>query len=145
MLIHPNFDPVAISLGPISVHWYGLMYLLAFASAWLLARRRAGFDYTPVQRNNIDDLIFYGALGVVLGGALVFWLSFHVPSISTTSTTETTLGWRSMLMISTSALKSASAFLPPLKIRVFSMSSVLIATGVPRQDPVYTTLRNGGV
>jgi len=77
MLTHPNFDPVAVSLGPISVHWYGLMYLLAFASAWLLARRRAGFDHTPIDRKDIDDLIFYGALGVVLGGRFGYVLFYN--------------------------------------------------------------------
>jgi len=54
------------------------MYLLAFASAWFLASRRAGFDYTPINRKQIDDLIFYGALGVVLGGRFgyVFFYNF---------------------------------------------------------------------
>ena len=77
MLTHPNIDPVAVSLGPLSIHWYGLMYLLAFASAWGLAVRRAGFDYTPVKREHIDDLIFYGALGVVLGGRCGYVLFYN--------------------------------------------------------------------
>jgi phosphatidylglycerol:prolipoprotein diacylglycerol transferase len=78
MLTHPDIDPVAVSLGPISLHWYGLMYLLAFASAWGLAARRAGFAYTPLARKQVDDLIFYGALGVVLGGRFgyVFFYNF---------------------------------------------------------------------
>ena len=77
MLTHPNFDPVAISLGPISVHWYGLMYLIGFAVAWGLAMRRAGFDYTPVQRDQVDDLIFYSALGVVLGARIGYVLFYN--------------------------------------------------------------------
>jgi phosphatidylglycerol:prolipoprotein diacylglycerol transferase len=77
MLTHPNFDPVAIALGPVNVHWYGLMYLLGFAAAWLLAVRRAGFDYTPVNRDQVDDLIFYSALGVVLGGRFGYVMFYN--------------------------------------------------------------------
>ncbi|WP_101758750.1 prolipoprotein diacylglyceryl transferase [Oceanicoccus sp. KOV_DT_Chl] len=77
MLTHPDFDPVAVSLGPLSIHWYGLMYLLAFSAAWALAVRRAGFDYTPVKREQIDDLIFYGAIGVVLGGRFGYVMFYN--------------------------------------------------------------------
>ncbi|WP_223235271.1 prolipoprotein diacylglyceryl transferase family protein, partial [Acinetobacter baumannii] len=67
MLTYPNIDPVAIHLGPLQVHWYGLMYLLAFLCAWGLA------SYRAKQRDGwtsdmVSDLVFYGALGVVLGG-----------------------------------------------------------------------------
>ncbi|MDR0529132.1 MAG: prolipoprotein diacylglyceryl transferase [Zoogloeaceae bacterium] len=68
MLIHPQFDPVAVSLGPLSARWYGLMYLLAFGQFWLLGRlrlSRAGWS-----AEEFDDLLFYGMLGVVLGGRL---------------------------------------------------------------------------
>ena len=77
MLTHPDFDPVAVSLGPISVHWYGLMYLLAFASAWALAARRSRFSHSPVKSNQVDDLIFYGAVGVVLGGRFGYVLFYN--------------------------------------------------------------------
>ena len=70
MIEFPSIDPVAISLGPIKVHWYGLMYLLAFFSAWWLGKRRARLEWTPVNPEQIDDLIFYGAVGVVLGGRI---------------------------------------------------------------------------
>jgi phosphatidylglycerol:prolipoprotein diacylglycerol transferase len=70
MLQHPAFDPVAIQLGPLKVHWYGLMYLLAFISAWWLASRRARLPGAPVSNDQLEDLIFYGALGVVVGGRL---------------------------------------------------------------------------
>jgi phosphatidylglycerol---prolipoprotein diacylglyceryl transferase len=78
MLKHPNFDPVAISLGPISIHWYGLTYLVGFAAAWFIATRRAKLDRTPINREQVDDLIFYSALGVVLGGrcGYVFFYNF---------------------------------------------------------------------
>jgi phosphatidylglycerol:prolipoprotein diacylglycerol transferase len=77
MLTHPDFDPVAISLGPVAIHWYGLMYLLGFAAAWGLAVRRAGFDYSPIKRRQVDDLIFYSALGVVLGGRFGYVLFYN--------------------------------------------------------------------
>ncbi len=71
MLTHPQFDPVAISLGPISIHWYGLMYLLAFVLFVVLgrlhARRRPELGWDARQ---IDDLLLYGMLGVVIGGRL---------------------------------------------------------------------------
>lgn len=70
MIAFPSIDPVAISLGPVKIHWYGLMYLLAFASAWWLGKRRARLEWTPVKPAQVDDLIFYGALGVVLGGRI---------------------------------------------------------------------------
>jgi phosphatidylglycerol:prolipoprotein diacylglycerol transferase len=68
MLTYPNIDPVAISVGSLKVHWYGIMYLLAFAAAWLIAWKRAARPDSPLQRSQIEDLIVYGALGVVLGG-----------------------------------------------------------------------------
>lgn len=71
MLIHPRFDPVALSLGPLSIHWYGVMYLIAFALFVLLGRahmrRRPELGWQPQQ---IDDLLLYGMLGVVIGGRL---------------------------------------------------------------------------
>lgn len=71
MLIHPQFDPIAFSLGPLSVRWYGLMYLVAFVLfVWLgrvHARRRPELGW---NNQAIDDLLFYGVLGVIVGGRL---------------------------------------------------------------------------
>ncbi|MDR1854259.1 MAG: prolipoprotein diacylglyceryl transferase [Azoarcus sp.] len=71
MLTHPQFDPVAFSIGPLSVRWYGLMYLVAFLCFVLLARRRArqrpGLGWSDEA---IDDLLFYGVFGVILGARL---------------------------------------------------------------------------
>jgi phosphatidylglycerol---prolipoprotein diacylglyceryl transferase len=70
MIPYPNIDPIAIQLGPVAIRWYGLMYVLAFGTAWLLARHRAkqtGSDWTAQQ---VDDLVFYGAIGVIVGGRL---------------------------------------------------------------------------
>jgi phosphatidylglycerol:prolipoprotein diacylglycerol transferase len=65
---YPSIDPVALSLGPIKIHWYGLTYLGGLAFAWWLARQRASQPYSPVKKEQIDDLIFYAAVGIVLGG-----------------------------------------------------------------------------
>jgi phosphatidylglycerol:prolipoprotein diacylglycerol transferase len=71
MLIHPQFDPVAISLGPLAIRWYGLMYLLAFlAFLWLGKQRAATQSWHGLTATHVDDLLFYGVLGVVLGGRL---------------------------------------------------------------------------
>lgn len=74
MLTYPNIDPVAISLGPLQVHWYGLMYLLAFLFAWGLATYRAKQrGWTP---DMVSDLIFFGALGVIIGGRVGYVLFY---------------------------------------------------------------------
>ena len=71
MLIHPDFDPVAISLGPLAVRWYGLMYLAGFlAFLWLGKRRAAAQPWHDMAAAQVDDLLFHGVLGVVLGGRL---------------------------------------------------------------------------
>ena len=71
MLVHPGFDPVALSLGPLSIHWYGVMYLLSFALfaglGRLHARRRPELDW---DGKRIDDLLFWGIFGVIVGGRL---------------------------------------------------------------------------
>ena len=78
MLTYPQIDPVAFSVGPLSVHWYGIMYLLAFASAWLLAWKRSKRADSPIGASQVEDLIVYGALGAVLGGRMgyVFFYNF---------------------------------------------------------------------
>lgn len=76
MLTYPNIDPVAVAIGPLSIHWYGLMYLVGFFGGWWLGRIRAsrpGSTWTPQQ---VDDLLFYIVLGVVLGGRLGYVLFY---------------------------------------------------------------------
>lgn len=76
MLRHPDFDPVAIAVGPLKVHWYGLMYLAGFAAAWWLGRRRARRPGAPLTPDQVEDLVFWGAIGVVLGGRLGYALFY---------------------------------------------------------------------
>ena len=78
MLTFPQFDPVAISLGPISIHWYAIMYIIAFGGAWGLATYRRRMIPEQWSAEQISDLVFYGAMGAVLGGRLgsVFFYNF---------------------------------------------------------------------
>lgn len=78
MLTYPNIDPIALQLGPISIHWYGIMYMLAFASAWWLAMRRA--PTAGFSKEQVSDIIFYGAIGVVLGGRIGYILLYQFGS-----------------------------------------------------------------
>ncbi len=71
MLVHPQIDPVAISVGPLSVHWYGLMYLIGFVLFILLGRYRIKHHpHVTFTYEMLDDALFYGMLGVILGGRL---------------------------------------------------------------------------
>jgi phosphatidylglycerol---prolipoprotein diacylglyceryl transferase len=70
MLLHPQYDLIAFSLGPLSVHWYGLMYLIAFVQFILLGRYCIKRRHAPLAVEQLDDLLFYGILGVIVGGRL---------------------------------------------------------------------------
>ena len=76
MLVHPNFDPIAFSLGPLHIRWYGLMYLLGFLIAWWLGRYRARQTNAGWTVEQVDDVIFYSALGVILGGRIGYLLFY---------------------------------------------------------------------
>lgn len=94
MLVHPQFDPVAISLGPLAVRWYGLMYLLAFlAFLWLGKRRATTQPWHRITPKQIDDLLFYGVLGVVIGGRLGQVL-FYEPAYYFTHPFEILAVWK---------------------------------------------------
>lgn len=68
MLTFPEIDPIIFALGPLKVRWYGLMYVIAFLLAWWLAKRRCNRSDSPVTSEQVDDLMFYGMLGVIIGG-----------------------------------------------------------------------------
>lgn len=76
MIAYPDIDPVAFSLGPVKVHWYGLMYLIGFAAAWWLGRVRAKDPRRSWTGAMVDDLLFYIALGVIVGGRLGYVLFY---------------------------------------------------------------------
>jgi phosphatidylglycerol---prolipoprotein diacylglyceryl transferase len=81
MLIHPQIDPVAIQIGSFGVHWYGLMYLLAFVQFMLLGRlciKRPYYQAMGWTTKDLEDLLFAGVLGVVLGGRIGYSL-FYMP------------------------------------------------------------------
>jgi phosphatidylglycerol---prolipoprotein diacylglyceryl transferase len=79
LLVHPQFDPIVFSLGPVAVRWYGLMYVIAFIAVIVLGKKRVrqglGRDITA---KDVDDMLIYGVLGVILGGRLGYVL-FYKP------------------------------------------------------------------
>jgi phosphatidylglycerol:prolipoprotein diacylglycerol transferase len=82
MLVYPHINPIAFSIGPffghgpIQVHWYGIMYLIGFVGGWALARSRAQRPGSTWTALDVDDLIFYSAMGVILGGRLGWCLVY---------------------------------------------------------------------
>lgn len=81
MFLYPEFDPVAVQIGPLAVRWYGITYLVGFAAAWYLGRRRAARADSPVTPVQVDDLIFYSALGIILGGRIGYMLFYGFDQI----------------------------------------------------------------
>ncbi|TNF03220.1 MAG: prolipoprotein diacylglyceryl transferase, partial [Gammaproteobacteria bacterium] len=78
MLTYPAIDPVAFSLGPFQVHWYGLMYLIGFIAAWRLALKRSERPWSPVRRKQVEDLVVYCAFGVILGGRFGYVIFYNL-------------------------------------------------------------------
>ncbi len=76
MLTYPDIDPVLVSLGPLDIHWYGFMYLVGFAGGWYLGRLRAARPASGWSPAEVDDLVFYVVLGIVLGGRLGYTLFY---------------------------------------------------------------------
>src|ERR1700754_5250808 len=76
MIQYPAFNPIAFSVGPVKVHWYGIMYLLGFAGGWALARSRASKPGSSWKPEDVDDLIFFAMLGVILGGRIGYVLFY---------------------------------------------------------------------
>jgi phosphatidylglycerol:prolipoprotein diacylglycerol transferase len=82
MLQYPGFDRVAFEIGPLfgvgplRVHWYGIMYLIGFAAAWYLGRRRAARPGSTWKPNDVDDVVFFAMLGVIVGGRVGYVLFY---------------------------------------------------------------------
>ena len=72
-----NFDPVAVSIGPLDIHWYGVTYLLAFLSFWMIGNRRAVTQaWRGWSKQDVSDVLFYGMLGVIIGGRIGYMLFY---------------------------------------------------------------------
>ena len=76
LITHPDIDPVAVKLGPLAIHWYGMMYVVGFLAFLYLGKKRASRKDSLITPEQVDDLMFYGALGVVLGGRLGYVLFY---------------------------------------------------------------------
>lgn len=76
MIAYPEISPVALELGPLKVHWYGLTYLAGFLLSFLFARKRAEREDSPIKPADVEDLIFYGAMGVIIGGRVGYLLFY---------------------------------------------------------------------
>ena len=79
MLTYPEIDPVIFSIGFLKIRWYGLMYVVGFVAGWWLARRRCQRADSPVSPQQVDDLVFFAMLGVILGGRIgsVLFYNWH--------------------------------------------------------------------
>ena len=96
MLVHPQFDPIALSLGPIQIHWYGLTYLVAFALFLWLGSRRVRLPHMAAAgwaRRDVEDLLFFGVIGVVLGGRIGYAL-FYKPGQYVDNPLEILMVWK---------------------------------------------------
>ncbi len=96
MLVHPQFNPIALQLGPVAIHWYGLTYLVAFGIfLWLASLRAKQTPYVQAgwTRRDVEDLLFYGVLGVVIGGRLGYVL-FYKPGYYAGNPLESFAVWK---------------------------------------------------
>lgn len=78
MLTHPFIDPVALTLGPLKLHWYGLMYLVGFVAFWALGHWRARQPGSLLTTQQVSDLLFWGVLGIIIGGRVGYVLFYNL-------------------------------------------------------------------
>ena len=81
MFIYPEIDPIAIRIGSLAVAWYGLMYLMGFIAAYFLAKSRVKKKGSPINQKQIDDLIFYAAIGVIVGGRFGYMIFYDFSTL----------------------------------------------------------------
>jgi len=82
MFYYPYIDPIALSIGPIHIRWYGIMYLLGFLSTWWLGRKRLRqFRSSLITINQFDDFLFYGILGVIIGGRIGYVIFYQTAGL----------------------------------------------------------------
>jgi phosphatidylglycerol:prolipoprotein diacylglycerol transferase len=135
MLVHPQFDPVALHLGVFQIHWYGLTYLAAFGLFYLLATRRvqqAPFAAAGWTARDVEDLLFFGVLGVILGGRLGYVL-FYKPGYYLSHLPEVLAVWQGGMSFHGGLLGviGAMALFAHLRGRSFFEVTDLIAPCVP--------------
>ncbi|MGV3740249.1 MAG: prolipoprotein diacylglyceryl transferase [Gammaproteobacteria bacterium] len=80
-IAYPEFDPILVSLGPIDIHWYGIMYLIGFSLAWFLALWRVKHFHLKWTSDQVGDLIFFAALGTILGGRIGYMLFYGMSEL----------------------------------------------------------------
>jgi len=93
VLVHPQFDPIAFAIGPVAVRWYGLMYLLGFALFLILGWLRTKDIWRGMSKQDVDDLLFWGVLGVIVGGRLGYVL-FYKPGYYLDHPLEAFMLWK---------------------------------------------------
>jgi phosphatidylglycerol---prolipoprotein diacylglyceryl transferase len=135
MLIHPQFDPVALALGPVQVHWYGLMYLVAFSLFFFFATRRttqAPYAQASWTRQSVKDLLFFGVVGVILGGRLGY-VFFYKPGYYLAHPAEILAVWQGGMAFHGGLLGviAAMALYAHLRQRSFREVADLVAPCVP--------------
>lgn len=135
MLTHPQFDPVALSLGPVQIHWYGLTYLVAFGLFFLLAAlrvKRPPYVDSGWTRRDVEDLLFYGVVGVIVGGRLGYAL-FYKPGYYAAHPLEIAMVWKGGMSFHGGMLGvlAAMAWFARVRRRRFFEVTDLIAPAVP--------------
>ncbi|HRJ52042.1 MAG TPA: prolipoprotein diacylglyceryl transferase [Candidatus Thiothrix moscowensis] len=81
MLVHPQFDPIALSLGPLKIHWYGLMYVIGFLGFLIIGKMRSKQPGSVMNPDRVDDMMFWGAIGVVAGGRIGYMLFYNLKGL----------------------------------------------------------------
>jgi phosphatidylglycerol---prolipoprotein diacylglyceryl transferase len=81
LFTYPHFNPIAFSIGPVDVRWYGIMYLAAFLLTWTGLRSRAKLPWSKVGPAHVDDVVFYGALGAIVGGRIGYMLVYGLSEL----------------------------------------------------------------
>jgi phosphatidylglycerol---prolipoprotein diacylglyceryl transferase len=135
MLVHPQFDPIALQLGPVAIHWYGLMYVVAFGLFIFLAGKRVAlpqFAKTGWTQRDVEDLLFYGVLGVIIGGRLGYVL-FYKPGYYAAHPLEALMVWKGGMAFHGGLLGviAAMALFAITRKRPFLQVTDLIAPCVP--------------